>query len=144
MSSLPGDEMMTQSPQEPHQQTTSQSGSEASQFEFNFHDTYHPVFNDIEASVLNHYWEYINGNPQVFEEFRKEAVRQIQQGRTHLRAKLIIENLRDNPNLKTEGQFKVNNSYASVLARHLIMLDKSFEDYFELRKTPGVIHEQEY
>ena len=138
MSVSPGDSMTPQTSHNPPQ-TTSQSGDTASQFEFNFQDTYNPVFEDIEASVLNNYWSYINENPQILDEFRKEAIRQIQMGKTHLRAKLIIENMRDNPNLNTKGQFKANNSFTGCLSRHLIMIDKSFENYFELRKTPGTV-----
>lgn len=134
--------MIPENPQT-HQQTTSQSGEAATQFEFSFDDSCHAVFDDVESNVVNDYHKYINENPGILEEFRKEAARQIQSGKTHLRAKLLLEILRDKIGMETKGTFKINNTFSGCLARHVIMIDPSFKNFFELRSKTGDLHNGE-
>lgn len=75
-------------------------------------------------------WE----NPQVFEAIRQEADERRRAGRS-VRVKRIIEDLRDDPRLQTNGKpWKINNSYASRYARKLIEVDPRFKPLIELRE----------
>lgn len=144
MSVASGEEKMIHAPLTPTK-TTSQSEATASQFEFGFHDTFDPIFNDIDPAVLNRFIDYDKKNPEIYKWFKWYAYRLFEQGKKHIRSKRIFEDLRDEPALSSEGRFfKADNRYTGCYARKLILEDPKFKDLFELRKTPGVINEQEY
>ena len=129
---------MIQSPENPPE-TTSQSGATASQFTFDFENTFDPIFNDIDPAVLKMFIEYDKKHPEIYKWFKWYAYRLLEQGKKHLRSKKLFEDLRDEPLFASNDQFKVDNRFSGCYSRKLILEDSVLKDLFELRKTPGAV-----
>jgi len=79
--------------------------------------------------------EFHRDNPHVFKAFEKQALKAIEMGKKKLSAKLIINWIRWNEELKTTDQnFKINDAFQSYYARAFITKYPEYYYVFELRK----------
>jgi hypothetical protein len=72
-------------------------------------------------------------NPSIYEHFKRFAVEALEAGQK-IGAKAICERIRWEVRIRYRGDFKVNNSFPSRMARELIKEDPRFGDFFETRK----------
>lgn len=70
--------------------------------------------NEVEIFLAKH-----KKNPHVFAAFEEEAIKRIRQGKDRLSSKGIIEYLRDNQTVKTEGMggYNISNSFTPYYSR---------------------------
>lgn len=99
---------------------------------------YQPLFSDLSPRIVEQFITYHKTHPLVFEIFTKYA-HEARRRWSHFSAKAICERMRWEMNLSIDGEFKLNNNFPSCYARLLIFEDKSFGDFFEIRRTPGTV-----
>ena len=74
-------------------------------------------------------------NPHIFLEFEKQALRAIKKGRKKISAKLIINWIRWNEQLKTtDVDFKINDAFQSYYARAFVEKYPEHSERFNFRK----------
>ena len=79
--------------------------------------------------------EFNQENPQVFKAFEEQVLKAIKRGRKKLSAKLIINWIGWNEELKTTDQnFKINDAFQSYYARAFMTKYPEYYYIFELRK----------
>ena len=93
------------------------------------------IFSDISIDLRARYATFLSKNMELFAEFAEFAYQAKNTGFEKYSAKAIMERVRWERDLHSEGeQFKVNNSYTSLMARTLVSLrPEDFENFFELR-----------
>lgn len=81
-------------------------------------------------------WRETAHGLEVYRLFRRFAYRALESGVGHYSHKWIVERVRWEVRIETQSldSFKVNNNYASRLARELIEEDGRFAELFNLRK----------
>lgn len=77
---------------------------------------------------------YHNENPQVWHYFKRFAFEAIEKNRKKIGAKLIFERIRWYTQIKTSGDFKVNNNYTADYARHFERQFPEHRGLFEKRQ----------
>ena len=87
-------------------------------------------------TIDDRFWEFHAKHPEVYDKFEKIARQVRNAGRTHYSAKIIIERVRHETNAGAKGsrEFKINNSYTSRYARHLVEEHPEFKGFFEFRE----------
>ena len=87
------------------------------------------------CSIRDGFNKFNEANPHIFIAFEEQALKAINNGRTKLSSKLIINWIRWNEFLRTSDQnFKINDAYQSYYARHFVEKHKEYADVFEFRK----------
>lgn len=85
-------------------------------------------------SIAVGFVEFHKQNPHIFSAFESQALKAIAIGRKKLSAKLIINWIRWNEVLKTNGvTYKINDAYQSYYARLFAMKYPSFSYIFNFR-----------
>jgi hypothetical protein len=97
------------------------------------------IFSDLSPDVVEQFVEYHAKNPEIFEKFKEFAWIIKDSGKQHYGAKALLERIGWHMEFEKKSEFKINNNFASAYARLLISEDKSFDGFFELRKTPGTV-----
>lgn len=86
-------------------------------------------------SIREGFLEFHSKNPHVYEAFEKQALIAINKGRTKLSAKLILNWIRWNEELRTsDDNFKINDAYQSYYSRLFVENHKEHDGIFEMRK----------
>ena len=80
--------------------------------------------------VLNYHRE----NPQVYQEFAKMALKKCRQ-RKYYSCKAIIELVRWDTKIGSNGDFKVNNNAASLYIRLFLRNHPGYSEHFKLRAS---------
>ncbi len=92
------------------------------------------IFKDIDKRLLDQWWAFHRRNPGVFKSFRDNALRMKACGRKRYSAWAIINKVRWDYDLKTEGdEFKINNNHIALYARYMIHKHPEFKGFFNLR-----------
>lgn len=88
-----------------------------------------------DESLDTRFRNWLDANPHVLAAFIGLAVQARRAGRTRIGAKLIVERLRWEYMLQTDGDdFRLNNNYTSRLARAAVGLQPDLEPLFEFRE----------
>lgn len=86
-------------------------------------------------SIREGFISFNKENPHIFQEFEKQALEAIEKGRKKISAKLIINWIRWNEQLKsTDKDFKINDAYQSYYARAFAEKYPRHSDKFNFRK----------
>ncbi len=92
-----------------------------------------PLFDRATESAFN---EYHEKNPHVYELFKRFTFEKIRQGYKHLGAKAVMERIRWESPIKTDGsEFKVNNNHPAYYARLFMRDFPQHQGLFQLRKS---------
>lgn len=88
-----------------------------------------------ELSIDEQFTEWSRQHPDVLSLFRRFAKELREKGHKRIGAKLITERIRFERLTSAHGADSpaINNNYTSRLARWLISVEPSYEDFFELR-----------
>ena len=89
-----------------------------------------------DKSIILRWWDFHRANRKVYELFEKEVFKAISKNKKKLSSKTIIEFIRWNIYIETEGDdtFKINNNYTAHYARHFENRNPAFKGLFEMRK----------
>lgn len=84
-----------------------------------------------------------SGNPHVYQAFKKYAIELLNAGRRSGSAAAIFERIRWDSNIKTEREqglpeWKLNNSFRSIMSRKLAAEDERFAHFFEFRQQTSL------
>lgn len=97
------------------------------------------IYDGMTEEMLEGFRQYHRANKWIFEEFTKEAFALKDTGREQFGAKEIFERMRwQRQEFNTEGDFKINNTWAPYYARALIKKFPEFRKYLVLKKLGGV------
>ena len=92
------------------------------------------LFSHYSKETLAKFKEFHATNPHIYEEFKKLAFQMKHTGRKRYSSKMIINVLRWNMDLQSNGdEFKINDRFQSIYGRLLIYQYPDFRDFFELR-----------
>lgn len=92
------------------------------------------LFFDSDKDLLQRFKEFHQKNPEVYRLFKLNAEKILLTGRKKYSAWTIIQVIRWEYDLKTQGDvFQINNDYIAIYARLLIYNDSKFKGFFELR-----------
>jgi len=94
------------------------------------------IFDNIDSKLLSKFKAYHNANPHIFREFIRNAMEMKASGRTKSSAWLIINKIRWDHHISTDGQetFKISNDYIALYPRLLIYNRPEFDGFFTLKK----------
>lgn len=93
------------------------------------------IYDGMSQEMLQKFREYHRENPWIFDEFCKEAFALKDTGREQFGAKEIFERMRwQRQEFNTQGDFKINNTWAPYYARALIKKFPEFRKYLVLKK----------
>ena len=84
-------------------------------------------------SLTERYAAWRELNPHIYELFKQFALEAWASG-SRVGAKAIAERIRWELRIRYRGDYKVNNSFVSRMARELIEEDERFVDWFETRR----------
>lgn len=92
------------------------------------------LFGHYPENVLEDFKRFHKDNPHVYQEFDKLARQMRKTGRKRYSSKMIINVLRWNMDLRTEGdEFKINDRFQSIYGRLFVYNNPEYEDFFEFR-----------
>ncbi len=91
-------------------------------------------FSHYSKETLDQFKKFHYNNPHIYEEFKKLAYKMKSTGRKKYSSKMIINVLRWETDLKSDGdEFKINDRFQSIYGRLLAYQDPAFEEFFEFR-----------
>jgi hypothetical protein len=91
-------------------------------------------FSHYSKKTLDDFKKFHANNPHIYEEFKKLAYRMKETGRRKYSSKMIINVLRWETDLRSDGdEFKINDRFQSIYGRLLAYHDPIFEEFFEFR-----------
>lgn len=97
------------------------------------------LFGHYPEHFLKRFKNWISENPDVYDEFKRNALQMRSIGRKKYSASNIVGKIRWDRDIRTTGDvFKINNDFSPLLARLLIYHEPSFDGFFELRINPNV------
>ena len=80
------------------------------------------------------WWEWHKNNPKVWERFRDYTLEAIRSGRKHYSQWAIINRIRWNEEIETQGgEFKISNNYISFYARLFHAKYPEHKGFFRLK-----------
>jgi len=86
-------------------------------------------------SIRQGFNKFNEENPHIFKAFEEQALKAINNGRTKISSKLIINWIRWHEFLQSSDKnFRINDAYQSYYARFFIEKYPQYNDVFELRK----------
>lgn len=101
------------------------------------------IFNDLNQAIVEKTLEFHKAHPEAYELFKKFA-REAQLRRKRFGGNAIIQRMRWETLWNHDGdEFKINNNWAPVFTRMLIHEDPAFANFFEIRRTPGTVYDNE-
>ena len=96
-------------------------------------------------TVLEAFTRFHSTNPDVYRLFRNKARKLRRAGRKGYGSRRIIESMRFDHDIKTEGDdFKINNNFASLYSRLLMLKEPVwFAGFFEIRTSRSPVTDAE-
>lgn len=92
------------------------------------------LFAHYPKKLLEEFKTYHHKNPHVYEEFKRLALEMAATGRKKYSSKCLINVLRWNMDLRTNGDvFKINDKFQSIYGRMFVHNHPEFADFFEFR-----------
>jgi hypothetical protein len=89
-------------------------------------------FQRYSKETMKAFVEYHKNHPHIYAEFKKLSYKMLETGRKRYSAKMIINVLRWESDLKAVGEeFKITDRFQSMYARMLAYNDPQFENFFE-------------
>jgi hypothetical protein len=87
-------------------------------------------------TLQDKFWQFHYMNPWVYDELIRLARYAKAQGRRKIGMKMLVERLRWSFEIETNSteQWKLNNSYTSFYARHIMASCPDLEGFFETRE----------
>ena len=101
---------------------------------------------ELKKKLFGHYPEHVlvrfkawhMVNPEIYEQFEHLALHMIVSGRKKYSAEIIINKIRWEHDIKTDGDvFKINNDFKAIMARLFIYNNPNYDGFFELRINPN-------
>lgn len=97
---------------------------------------------NLPANVTGKFLTFHSKNPQVYSEFKRYAFDLINAGVKHASVALIIERMRWDSALRTEGdKFKISNDYRADFARLFAYDFPAYADFFKTKSRTQVLQE---
>lgn len=93
--------------------------------------------NDNDGSLYGKWKAFHEANPSVYELFEHYAFEAIHAGFEHYGAQSVIERVRWDTSIKTQGDefnFKINNNWTAFYARLFMENHPRYEGFFRTRK----------
>lgn len=95
-----------------------------------------PTLMDAPDKATLAFLDFHHKNPEVWALFRDLCLRLYKRGVRHYGARCVMEVVRYESAIHTEGQpWKINNNYVPFYARLLMAQDQRFVGFFELRTS---------
>jgi len=95
-----------------------------------------PTLMDAPDKATLTFLDFHHKNPEVWALFRDICLRLYQRGVRHYGARCVMEVVRYESALRTEGQpWKINNNHVPFYARLLMTQDQRFAQFFEIRES---------
>ena len=95
-----------------------------------------PTLMDAPDKATLAFLDYHHKFPEVFSLFRDICVRLYKRGVRHYGARCVMEVVRYESTIRSEGQpWKINNNFIPFYARLLMMQDQRFAQFFEIRES---------
>lgn len=93
-------------------------------------------FGDYPDCVLSRFAKFHRDNPVIYQTFRLYAREMKASGRKKYSSEIIINRMRWEIDLRSEGEpFKINNDFKPLYARLLAWHEPEFEKFFEFRRV---------
>jgi len=87
-------------------------------------------------SIHQAFQEFHKDNPKIYDIFRQMALYLIRdKGKKSIGGKMIIEFMRWRYNIKTTGDFKIDNNFTAFYIRMFIAEYPKYKDRFDLRQS---------
>jgi len=95
---------------------------------------------DAGLTLEDRFWQFHYSNPWVFEELVRLARFAKAQGQRKIGIAMLVERLRWSFEIETNtnDQWKLNNSYRSFYARHIMATCPDLDGFFETRELRAV------
>lgn len=82
------------------------------------------------------YCFWVSDNLHIFEKFKDFSIGLAEKGRSKYSAETVINYLRWHEHFESNNdQFKINNNYKAMMARHLVIDYPNMSGFFTFRKT---------
>lgn len=92
------------------------------------------LFNDQETEAYKRFKKYHDENPQIYEFFKRYALKAIERGFKHLSAEWVFNVCRWETPIGASGDdFKINNDYKPLYSRLFMREYPQYEDFFRKR-----------
>jgi len=89
-------------------------------------------------SMKERWWQFHQSNPGVYEAFESYAFEAIRAGKTKLSHWLIINRMRWDNELKTDGEeFKLPNEFIAYYARLFMFYNENYRGFFDIKQLRG-------
>lgn len=92
----------------------------------------------VDSDTADLFLAWLRQHPKVWKEFEEKALNLIRAGLSRYGAKALFEVIRYENTVQKCCEFKVNNNYASYLARLFAVKYPAHKDFFEYRRTEGL------
>jgi len=92
----------------------------------------------VPKSTVAKFVAYHSANPHIWQEFEKRALNAIHSGENRLFAKAIMEDIRRDPKVNKQGEYKVSNSMTAYYARSFIIKYPHHRNKFVLKTIKGI------
>lgn len=90
---------------------------------------------DQEPSLKEKWWAWHRKNPHVYELFERFTMQAINKGRAKLSAWLIVNRIRWETSIETDGDdFKISNDYIALYARLFMHLNPQYDGVFTIKR----------
>lgn len=94
------------------------------------------LFHDQETPAYRRFLEYHSANPEIYEFFKRYALRSIERGYKHLSAEFIFNVIRwETPITAAGDDFKINNDYKPWYSRLFMQEYPQYNGFFRKRNS---------
>jgi hypothetical protein len=94
------------------------------------------LFENLESPQYKRFKLYHENNPEVFEYFKRYALRSIERGFKHLSAEFIFNIIRwETPITASGDDFKINNDFKPWYSRMFMAQYPQYEGFFRKRSS---------
>ena len=92
-------------------------------------------FSRYSNKKIERFLKFDKENPDIYREFTWLAYQMKNSGRTKYSAETIINVLRWDKDVKTNGgeEFKISNDFRSMYARYFVYHNPAFENFFDMK-----------
>jgi len=93
----------------------------------------------MKQETIDKWWEWHQQNPHIYRLFEEFAMRAIRYGTKKLSAWLVVNRIRWEVSVETQGDdFKIPNDYIALYSRFFMKLHPEHEGFFTTREIEGL------